>query len=100
MLGNIHKVRDVQDYVNYIQSTFDDPPGLMFLYTTENCLALDGVPSARGITITYETVAGVEVKVVFDDPNDELYYRFVDSPAIRADYSTAASFDFTSMKFQ
>ena len=100
VLGNIHKVRDVQDYVNYVQSAFTDPPGLMFFYTAENCLTLDSVRSARGVTITYETVSGIDVKVVFDDPNDTLYYQFIASPRVKADFSTAQSFDFAAMKFQ
>lgn len=100
VLGNIHKVRDVQDYVNYVQSAFTDPPGLMFFYTAENCLTLDSVRSARGVTITYETVSGIDVKVVFDDPNDTLYYQFIASPKVKADFSTAQSFDFAAMKFQ
>ena len=99
VLGNIHKVRDVMDYVNYVQDAFSDPPGLMFFYTAENCLALDGVGSSSGITITYETVHGVDVQVVFDDPGDRLYYTFTSSPWKRADFSVADSFDFSKMKF-
>ena len=99
VLGNIHKVRDVMDYVNYVQDAFSNPPGLMFFYTAENCLALDSVGSSTGITITYETVHGVDVQVVFDDPGDRLYYTFTSSPWKRADFSVADSFDFSKMKF-
>ena len=95
VLGNIHKVQNVQDYVAYIQNTFNDPPGLMFLYTAENCLAVDGVWSDEVITITYEKAAGVEVQVVFDDPSDLLEYSFVTSPVNYPDWTAEASFDFS-----
>lgn len=70
VLGNIHKVRSIGDYVDYVQMAFNDPPGLMFQYTSENCLAVDGVWSQNGVQITYEEAEGVQIHVIFDDPSD------------------------------
>ena len=93
ILGNIHKVKDIQDYVAYVQSDFSDPPGLMFFYTAENCLAVDGVHSGDTVTITYENTA--DVQVVFDDPTDKLEYAFVAAPQNYPDWSQEKSFDFS-----
>ncbi len=81
ILGNIHKVRDIGDYVTYIQDTFGDPPGLMFMYTARNCLAVDGARDQSGVRIIYEEAPGVEISVIFDDPGDSL--TFVRAPAPR-----------------
>ena len=98
VLGNLHRVRSVKDYVNYIQSAFNDPPGLIFLYTAENCLNLDSVRSGSTITITYEKVPGVDVQIVYDDPDDMLEYAFVHPPKTSPDWSAEKSFDFSVIK--
>ena len=97
ILGNIHKVRGIQDYVNYVQEAFSDPPGLMFMYTAESCLAVDSVRSGSGVTITYETAPGVSVQIIFDDPSDSLTAAFVTPPQQRADWSALPDFNFAGM---
>ena len=95
VLGNIHKVQNIEDYVSYVQDAFNNPPGLMFMYTAENCLALDGVRAGDFITITYEDVEGVSVQVIFDDLTDQLNYTFVFSPRVYPDWSREEGFDFS-----
>lgn len=76
ILGNIHKVKDIQDYVAYIQKDFSDPPGLMFMYTAENCLAVDG----NNRQIIYESAGKPFVTVIFDDTSDSLDFVWQDAP--------------------
>ena len=83
VLGNIHKVKDIQNYVDYVQSDFNDPPGLMFLYTAENCLAVDGTDRQ----IIYESNGKPFVQVIFDDPADKLEFVWKDSPKQLPDWS-------------
>ncbi len=80
VLGNFHKAKSVQDFVNYVQSTFSDPPGLMFQYTAENCLAIDSLRDGEKINIVYEAAPNVRLNVIFDDPGDSLGYFQTDPP--------------------
>lgn len=96
--GNIHKVRDTADYVAYVQSSFNEPPGLMFLYTAENCLALDGVRSGSKVTITYEKADGVTLQAIFDDPADQLDWTLVTRSKKLPDWSKEQSFDFRTLQ--
>lgn len=93
-LGNILKVKTLQDYVNFVQDASIDPPGLMFRYTAEDCLAVDGVHSGNSITITYEDREGVSIEVLFDDPNDNLHFALATAPAYRPDYESHPDFPF------
>ena len=86
ILGNIHKAKTVEAYVNYVQSTFGDPPGLMFRYTAENCLAVTSMPENGGINIVYEDDPNVELNVIFDDPNDQLGLTLAPPPTNRPTY--------------
>lgn len=87
ILGNVHKARNVQDYVDYVQATFNDPPGLMFMYTAENVLAVDGAPTQSGVQIIYEEANGQQINVVFDDPGDSLTFVRAESPQNLPDWS-------------
>lgn len=81
--GNIHKTRDIQRYVDYVQNTYNDPPGLMFLYDAQNCLAIDSVRKNNQVTIVYEDVQGIDLQVIFDDSADALDHSLVPSPVNR-----------------
>ena len=83
VLGNIHKVRNIQDYVDYVQRAFNDPPGLMFMYTAENCLAVDGTDTQ----IIYESAGQPFVRVIFDDPSDRLEFVWKASPTQLPDWN-------------
>lgn len=80
LLGNIHAVKNVQDYVNYVQNDTVDPPGLMFQYTAENVLAVSGNYFGNGGQIIYEDANGQQMEVVFDDPYDNLTHTRAASP--------------------
>ncbi len=80
VLGNIHKAKSVGDFVNYVQQTFGDPPGLMFKYTAENCMAVDSRNENGGMKIIYEANPKINLEVIFDDPNDSLDYYQIDPP--------------------
>lgn len=81
--GNIHKTQNIQNYVNYIQNVYNDPPGLMFMYTAENCLAVTG----SNTQIIYESLGKPYVNVIFDDPSDKLEFVWKESPTKLPDWS-------------
>ena len=83
ILGNIHKVKNIQDYVNYVQRAFNDPPGLMFMYTAENCLAVDG----NDRQIMYEDTGKPFVDVIFDDTSDLLDFVWKPAPKSMPDWN-------------
>ena len=91
-------MRDTADYVAYVQNSFNEPPGLMFLYTAENCLALDGVHSGSKVTITYEKADGVTLQAIFDDPADQLDWTLVTRSKKLPDWSKEQSFDFRTLQ--
>ena len=80
VLGNIHRTKSVENFVKYVQDTFGDPPGLMFKYTAENCLAIDSVNNGGKVSIVYENNPAVNIQVIFDDPGDNLDYYLTDAP--------------------
>jgi hypothetical protein len=88
ILGNIHKVQDIQNFVAYVQSDFNDPPGLMFFYTAENCLAVDGARSAEEVKIIYQEAPDIQVSVIFDDPADSLEYVRMPAPRNLPDWNS------------
>ncbi|MBE6752991.1 MAG: hypothetical protein E7559_01330 [Ruminococcaceae bacterium] len=92
--GSIHRTRSVEAFVDYVQSTNSDAPGLMFKYTAENCLALTSVPEQNGVVIIYEDNKDVNLEVIFDDPNDNLTYTFAPQPTNRPDYSDMDDYRF------
>ena len=81
--GNIHRCRDIQSYVNYVQQNYNEPPAMMFLYTADNCLAIDSERRPDGVTIVYENSIGDAMQVIFDNPGDSVDMRFEKTPANR-----------------
>lgn len=69
--------------MDYVQRDFNDPPGLMFMYTAQNCLAVDG----NDRQIIYERAGENLVTVIFDDPSDNLDFVWQDSPRNLPDWS-------------
>ena len=80
---NFGKVKDIQNYVDYVQHDFTDPPGLMFMYTVENCLAVDG----NNRQIIYEDRGKSFVNVIFDDTSDMLDFVWKDAPQNMPDWN-------------
>ena len=87
ILGNIHKTKDVQSYVDYMQQSSSNFPGLIFMYSAENVLAIDSLRLEDGIDIVYEEANGQEITVVFDDSTDSLGYRREKSPLKLPDWA-------------
>lgn len=81
VLSNIHRASSPEIFANYVQDTFNDPPGLMFRYTAEDCLALDSLNTPSGVTILYGLPETVDLQVIFDDPNDSLTHETTTPPA-------------------
>lgn len=86
ILGNVHKTRSVESYVNYVQDSFNDPPGLMFKYSAENVLAVEGRPNGSMVQIIYEEANGQKIDVIFDAPNDPLEFIRAASPVNLPDW--------------
>lgn len=89
LLGNIHRTESVQAYVDYVQQTSGDAPGLMFMYTAENTPAVDGVFMGEQVDILYEEAEGLNIRVIFDDTRDKLYFKRAPSPQTLPDWSQA-----------
>ncbi len=95
ILGNIHKTRDIHHYVDYVQDAFNDPPGLMFMYTADNCMAVDSIDRGQGVDVVYERRSGVEVTVIFDNTRDRLNFVYADTqPQNRGDWDSLPPWDF------
>jgi len=86
VLGNCHKAKTVQAYVDYVQATFNDPPGLMFQYTAADCLAVDSLRKGDTTTILYEEDPQVQIHVIFDDPGDNLFFELGTPPRNRPNW--------------
>lgn len=76
--GNIHKAVSPEAFAAYYRACANDPAELFFCYQAEDCLPVDGVRSESGICITYADAA--DIRVVHDDPGDQLTYAFVEPP--------------------
>lgn len=88
VLGNIHKVQDINDYVLYVQQTFHEPPGLMLQYTAENVLAVDSLRGDSGVQIVYEDAQGQPIRIIYDVPEDSLTFARAESPTKLPDWNT------------
>lgn len=86
VLGNIHRTKDLSSFVNYVQDTFNDPPGLMFRLTCEDVTPLDGVRSQNGVTIVRPESYEPYVTCIFDDDTDDLTYAYAPDPANVPEY--------------
>ena len=88
VLGNIHAVEDINDYVIYVQQTFSDPPGLMLQYTAENVLAVDSLRGDSGVQIVYEDAQGLPIRIIYDIPEDALTFARAESPTKLPDWNS------------
>lgn len=92
--GNIHRCRDIQSYVNYVQQTYHEPPALMFMYTADNCLAIDSEMRQDGVSIIYEDALGHAPTVIFDNPNDSVDMRLEKAPENRPIWDHEGNYPF------
>ena len=86
ILGNIHKTQSLEAYADYIQDAFNDPPGLIVRYTASDVPAVATVPDQSGIEIFYAEMNGLDIQVLFDDPNDSLTFRLETAPTQQPDW--------------
>lgn len=97
ILGSIHRVKDLQSFVNFLEeaSTDDSRPDFIYQYMAENVFAVAlSQNAANEWHFTMEQVPGVEVTVLYDDPDDALTVSFAEGPKNRPDYSEAPDFVF------
>ncbi|MBQ4051941.1 MAG: hypothetical protein IJD13_09950, partial [Oscillospiraceae bacterium] len=95
ILGNIHKAKTPEAYVNYLRGSFgSNAPGLFFLYRAGDCLAVDGIRDGTKTEIVYGLPSDVSVRVVYDNPSDKLTYRFTTPPSNLPDWSKSDRFQF------
>ena len=58
---------------------------------------MDSIREQNGITILYGVPQGVNIQVVFDDPNDSLFPGFTDPPARTPDWSKSQPYTFPTL---
>ena len=86
VLGNIHRTKDLANFVNYVQDAFTDPPGLMFRLACEDVTPLDGVHTKDGVVIYRPESYEPYVACIFDDENDNLTYAYAPDPTKTPNY--------------
>ena len=97
ILGSIHRVKDLQSFVSFLEeaSTDDRRPDIIYQFMAENVFAVAlSQTAANEWHLTMEQVPGVEVTVLYDDPDDALTVSFAEGPKNRPDYSEAPDFVF------
>jgi len=79
--GNVHEAARIEDYVKYCRDNYNDPPVLFSLYMAKNCLPI-GRPLNGGtpLEVVYPESSKERVKIVYDDPNDNIQYSFKKDP--------------------
>ena len=87
--GNIHRTESIEAYVDYIHSTYNDPPEMLFMYKG-GYVADIGVRREVGKTIMcYPNDKGVTI--IYDDQNDNISAEFINGPIYQPDWSTFPS---------
>ena len=94
LLGNIHRAVSPEAFAAYHVEGISNPPGLIFLYTAEDCLAVDGAREQSGVRIIYGVPDGVNVKVVYDDPRDSMTHTFTEAPEKHFDWASLPHYPF------
>ncbi len=85
--GNIHRVKDIQRYVDYVQAEYNEPPALMYMYAAEDCLAVDSLREQNGISIVCEKRDNVDIEVIYLDSDNNFWFGFADPPVNIPDWS-------------
>lgn len=91
--GNLHKVKEPEDYVKYCIDVYNDPPSLFFIYQADDCLPLDGVNIDGQMTITYPE--GYDIKVMDGKNPSKLDYAFVKGPKKKNNWTRLKNAKFT-----
>lgn len=80
ILGNLHVVDDIQDYVNYMLANFSNPPSLISWYTAENCLPISSDVKKDTVDIRLPNSYWGKINILFDKKNDGMKYTFIPGP--------------------
>ncbi len=90
----VHKCRSLEDYAQYCQDTQLDPPGLMFRYVYDNVPAIDSIRDGDRVVIIDPIMPGLDIQVIFDDPNDNLTREYHTAPQELPNWSGYSSYIF------
>jgi len=78
--GNVHETVKVEDYVKYCRDNYNDPPELFSLHMAKNSLPIAHINDETMHEMVYPESSKEIVKIVYDDPNDNIQYSFVKGP--------------------
>ena len=78
--GNVHETVKIEDYVKYYRDNSNDPSELWSLYMAKNCLPIGSVNDGILLEMVYPESSKERVKIVYDDPNDNIQYSFKKGP--------------------
>lgn len=82
--GNVHEAARVEDYVKYCRDNYNNPPELFSLHMAKNSLPIgefiSPVNDGTLLEMVYPESSKEIVKIVYDDPNDNIQYSFVKGP--------------------
>ena len=78
--GNVHETVKIEDYVKYYRDNSNDPSELWSLYMAKNCLPIGSVNDGILLEMVYPESSKGRVKIVYDDPNDNIQYSFKKGP--------------------
>jgi hypothetical protein len=95
--GNIHKVANIQDYINYYRETVEDPPELFRLY--ENVINSPDLANQKSedgdCILIYPNNSNM--KILYNDPKNPISIKFVSQPEFKPDWSTFPVFPIKSV---
>ena len=93
--GNIHKVENIEDYIDYSLASYNDPPELFFMYVSDNPSDI-GVSTVNGRTTIYYPTE-TKVNNVYDNPSDSLSYMEVSKTNYIPNWSSTTKNPITSI---
>lgn len=90
--GNLHRVKDPEDYISYCIASYNAPPARFFLYQAADCLPLDGVLTDGQMTITYPE--GYDILVMDGKDPGKLDVAFVKGPKKKNKWASLKNAEF------
>lgn len=85
--GYIHEVEHLEDYVAYCMAEFNSPPDLWAHYAAPGVLPIGTVFGPDRVTLYYPEGSKSKVRVLWDNPTDPLFLKFVQGPTKAPDWS-------------
>ena len=97
--GNVHRAASMEAFTQYLIAADDYAPGdLVYTYVAENVPPLATVWTPDGKQLCFPD--SVEVKILYDNPNDTLTTATIPAPTETPDWSSNEDFAFDKMQFQ